>query len=104
MSLRICQDPRNLNKSMKLEHFQLPVIEELFADMHGVKYFFKVHASNDFWQIPVDNGCSKLFPSNIPFGRYRFTSLPYGKHSVYFRLKSAVLLRILGEPEMFRKL
>ena len=47
-------------------------------DMHGAKYFFKVHASNGFWQILVGKDNSKLFTSNTLFGCHRFTRLPYG--------------------------
>ena len=38
-------------------------------------------ASNGFWQIPVDEESSRLLTFNTPFGRYRFTRLPFGIHS-----------------------
>lgn len=80
-SLRICLDPRNLNKAIQREHFQIPTAEEIFADMHGAKFFSKIDASNGFWQIPVDEDSSKLLTFSTPFGRYKFTRLPYGIHS-----------------------
>ena len=42
--LYICLDPFNLNKAIKREYFQLPIAEEIFADMNSAKYFFKIDA------------------------------------------------------------
>ena len=46
--LHICLDARNLNKVVKREHFQLLLAEEIFADMHGVKYFSEIDSSYRF--------------------------------------------------------
>ena len=46
----ICLDPRNLNKAIQREHFQMLTAEEIFADMHGAKSS-KLSASNGFLQI-----------------------------------------------------
>lgn len=79
--LRLCLDPRDLNKAIKREHYKLPTAEEIFAEMKNPKYFTKLDASNGYWQIPVDEESSKLLTFNSPFGRYSFTRLPYGIHS-----------------------
>ena len=52
--LRICIDPRDLNRAIKRQHFQLPSAEDLFAQMSGAKYFAKLDMSNAYWQIRVD--------------------------------------------------
>ena len=49
--LRVCLDPRDLNKAIKRHHFKLPTAEELFAEMAGAKFFTKLNASNGYWQI-----------------------------------------------------
>ena len=39
--LRVCLDPRDLNKAIKRQHYKLPTAEELFAEMAGAKYHRK---------------------------------------------------------------
>ena len=57
--LRICIDPRPLNKAIKREHFQLPTTEEIFAEMSGAQYFSELDASQGCWHIRVDKESSK---------------------------------------------
>ena len=52
--LRLYLDPRILNQVIRRQHYKLPTAEEVFANMHGAKYFSKLDASNGFWQIPVN--------------------------------------------------
>ena len=52
--LRICIDPRDLNRAIKFQHFQLLLAENLFAQMSVAKYFDKLDMSNAYWQIRVD--------------------------------------------------
>ena len=80
-SLRICLDPHNLNKAIKRHHHKLPTAEEILSQMSGAKYFTKLDASNAFWQVQLDEKCSKLLTFNTPFGRYRYLRMPYGIHS-----------------------
>ena len=47
--LRICLDPRNLNKAILHEHFKLPTREEVMARMAGTKIFSKLDCSKRFW-------------------------------------------------------
>lgn len=80
-SLRVCLDPRNLNKAIKREHYRLPTASDIIHEMAGAKFFTKLDASNAFWQIEVDEESSKLLTFNSPCGRFKFTRLPYGIHS-----------------------
>ena len=79
--LRVCLDPRDLNKAIKREHYQLPTTEDILAQMANAKCFTKLDASNAYWQIQVDDDSSKLLTFNSPHGRYSFKRLPYGIHS-----------------------
>ena len=76
--LRMCLDPRDLNRAIKRHHFKLPTAEELFAEMKGAKYFTKLDTSSGYWQIQVDEESSKLLTFATPFGRYRYKRLPFG--------------------------
>ena len=79
--LRICLDPRNLNKAIKRPQHAVPTTEEILAKLAHAKIFTKLDASNAYWQIPLDEESSKLVTFNTPFGRYRFLRMPYGIHS-----------------------
>ena len=79
--LRVCLDPRNLNKAIKRHDHKLPITEEILSLMSGAKFFTKLDASNAFWQVQLDEESSKLLTFNTPFGRYRYLRMPYGIHS-----------------------
>ncbi|KAK3731331.1 hypothetical protein QZH41_004089 [Actinostola sp. cb2023] len=79
--LRICIDPRPLNKAIKREHYHLPTIEEITTRLSGAKFFSTLDARSGFWQIPLDDESSTLTTFATPYGRYRFTRMPFGIHS-----------------------
>ena len=79
--LRVCLDPRNLNKAVKREHFTLPTREDLMGEFAGAKYFTKLDASSGYWHIRLDEQSSKLTTFNTPYGRFRFLRLPFGLKS-----------------------
>ena len=62
-SLRLCLDPKDLNKAIKREPYQMPTTESILL---------KLDASNAYWQIPVDEESSRLLTFNSPYGRYCF--------------------------------
>ncbi|CAC5396000.1 unnamed protein product [Mytilus coruscus] len=76
--LRICLDPKDLNRAIKREHFILPRQEEITAKLAGAKYFSKLDASSGFWNIKLDEESSNLCAFNKPFGRFKFLRLPFG--------------------------
>lgn len=47
--LRICIDPRNLNKFVKRSHHPMPTIEETIADLANAKVFSVLDAKDGFW-------------------------------------------------------
>ena len=76
--LRICIDPQDLNKAILREHYQLPTQQEITSRLTGAKYFSKLDATSGFSQMPFDEESSFLTTFNTPFGRYRFTVVPFG--------------------------
>ncbi|XP_021347384.1 uncharacterized protein K02A2.6-like [Mizuhopecten yessoensis] len=76
--LRLCLDPRNLNKYIRREHFKLPTREEIMSKFAGAKVFSKLDASSGFWQLQLDEDSSDLCTFITPFGRYQFKRLPFG--------------------------
>jgi len=76
--IRVCMDPRNLNKCIKREHYKLPTRDEIAAKSRNPKWFSKLDASKGFWQVKLTEKASKLCTFNSPFGRYRYLRLPFG--------------------------
>ena len=94
--VRLCLDPRHLNKAIKREHFQLPTVESIMAKMQGARYFSKLDASSGYWQIKVDDETAKRLAFMTTRGRYRFTRLPFGIHSASEVFQSEVAQIISG--------
>jgi transposase InsO family protein len=79
--IRLCLDPRDLNKAIKRQLHPMPTVDEILSKLGGAKVFSKLDASSGYWQIKVDDESSKLLTFNTPFGRHRFKRLPFGIHS-----------------------
>ena len=79
--LRLCIDPRPLNKAIKRQHHKMPTTDEVLAEMAEAKFFSKVDASSGYWQIQVSEESTNLLTFTTPWGRYKFLRLPFGIHS-----------------------
>ncbi|XP_028418562.1 uncharacterized protein K02A2.6-like [Dendronephthya gigantea] len=86
--LRVCIDPRDLNRAIRREHYPLPTVEEAVSRLPKALVFSALDASSGLWQIELDDSSSTLCTFNTPFGRYRFKRLPFG---------------ISSAPEVFQK-
>ena len=69
--VRICIDPRDLNAAIKREHYPIPTVEEVVADIPRAKYFSVLDAKSGFLQIKLTHESSLLTTFNTPYGRYR---------------------------------
>ena len=52
--LRICIDPRDLNRAICREHYQMPTIEEVATRLTNAKKFTVFDAKDGFWQKRLD--------------------------------------------------
>ena len=86
--MRICIDPKDLNRALGREHYPIPTVEEVVALFPKAKVFSVLDAKSGFLQIKLDYESSLLTTFNTPQGRYRWLRLPFG-------VKSA--------PEIFQK-
>ena len=77
-TLRICLDPKDLNKAIRREHYPLPTIEDVATLLHGAKLFTILDVSKGFWHVPLDEQSSFLTTFHTPFGRYRRKRMPFG--------------------------
>ena len=79
--IRICFDPINLNKGINRNHYPTPVIEEIAPELKNAKVFSVVDARDGFLQVSLDEESSFLTTFWTPFGRYRWTRMPFGLKS-----------------------
>ncbi|XP_056891952.1 uncharacterized protein K02A2.6-like isoform X1 [Takifugu flavidus] len=76
--LRVCLDPKDLNKAIKQPHYPLPTLDDVTAKLAGACYFSVMDARSGYWAIKLTEESSKLTTFNTVFGRYRFLRLPFG--------------------------
>ena len=76
--IRLCLDPRPLNKVLKRCHHPIPTIDDVLPELSNAKVFTKVDCSNGYWQVKLDNESSTLTTFNTPFGRFKWKRMPFG--------------------------
>ncbi|CAG2205039.1 unnamed protein product [Mytilus edulis] len=76
--LRICIDPKPLNKALKRSHYPLPIIDDLLPELNKAKIFSKCDVKNGFWHVNMDKSSSYLTTFETPFGRFRWMKMPFG--------------------------
>ena len=76
--VRLCLDPRDLNKNIRREHYYCRTIDEILPNLHGKQYFSVVDTKKGYWHVELDEQSSLLCTFNTPFGRYKFNRLPFG--------------------------
>ena len=76
--IRVCVDHRPLNKAVKRERFILPTFDDISTKMKGCKVFSRIDLKSGYHQLPLDEESSLLTTFITPFGRYRYTRLPFG--------------------------
>ncbi|GFO15056.1 retrovirus-related pol polyprotein from transposon 297-like protein [Plakobranchus ocellatus] len=77
-SLRLCLDPKALNKNIKREIFEIPTFEQIVPQLGGKKVFTTLDQKDAYWQVELDKASSRLCTFNTPFGRYCFKRMPFG--------------------------
>lgn len=98
-SLRLCLDPKDLNRAIKREHHRIPTAEDVASTLAGKKIFSILDEKDGYWQVQLDDESSFLCTFNSPFGRYRFKRMPFGIRSaseVFQRKNEAIFTDIPG--------
>ena len=67
-ALRISIDPRPLNKALKRETYQMPVLDELLPELAQAKVFSTVDLRSGFWHCVLDEQSSLLTTFSTPHG------------------------------------
>lgn len=77
-SLRVCLDPRDLNRAVLRQHYSIPTPEDVQCRLAGMQFFTILDEKDGYWQIKLDDESADLCTFNTPWGRYQFTRLPFG--------------------------
>ena len=65
--LRICIDPKELNKVLKRERYPIPVIENVLPELSKARVFTKADARIGYWHVVLDEESATLMTFNTPF-------------------------------------
>ena len=76
--LRICLDPKDLNKAIICENHKAPTLEEIAHVLTGATKFSKVNGNKAFFGMHLMEEVSLLMMFNTHLRRYRFLRVPFG--------------------------
>ncbi|XP_029055276.2 uncharacterized protein K02A2.6-like, partial [Osmia bicornis bicornis] len=78
-SLRLCLDPRDLNKAIKRNSSVLiPTVEEISEKLCNKNIFTVLDLKDGFWHVELDESSSELCTFSTVFGNWKFNRLPFG--------------------------
>ena len=76
--VRICIDPKPLNKALQRDHYPMPTIDDVLPKLAKAKIFSTIDAKSGFWHCKLDEESSKLTTFETPYGKYRWLRMPFG--------------------------
>lgn len=82
--LRVCIDPKPLNKALKHSHFPLPTIDGILPDLSKAKVFKVCDVKSGFSHVKLEEESSFLTTFSSPFGRYHWLRMPMGDVDVVY--------------------
>ena len=76
--LRICLDPRDLNKALEREPNHYCSVDEITAKLQGMTVFTIVDFKKGYLMVVLHPDSRKLACMVLPFGRFQWTGFPMG--------------------------
>ena len=77
--VRICGDYSvSLNKFLKMDHYPIPRLDDLFAKLAGGRRFTKIDLSDAYLQVELDEESRDCTTVNTHQGLYRYKRMPFG--------------------------
>lgn len=81
--VRVCLNPRDLNKAIQREHYLMTTVQEIVAELREAKVFSVLDATSGFWHNQLDESITQLLTFNTPFGRYQYQRMSFGINSAH---------------------
>ncbi|XP_062600131.1 uncharacterized protein K02A2.6-like [Saccostrea cucullata] len=97
--IRICGDYRvTVNPVLKVDQYQLPKIEDIFANLSGGRKFSKIDLTQAFHQMELDEASKQLLVINTHKGLYMYNRLVFGIASAPAMWQRAIEQVLQGIP------
>jgi len=77
-ALRLCLDPKPLNKAIKRERHVIPTAADVQAQLSGKKLFTVIDMRDSYWHVKLSEESSYYCTFHTPWGRKRFLRMPFG--------------------------
>ena len=77
-SLRLCLDPKDLNKAIKRNQWYSRTIDDILPELAKSKFKTLKDATSGYWHVVLDLDSSLLTMFNTPWGKFRWLRLPFG--------------------------
>ena len=77
-TIRVCLDPRELNKNISTSKHLMRRLDDITPDMAGAKYFTVADTKNGYWHVQLDDKSQKYTTFNTLWGKYCFKRLALG--------------------------
>lgn len=98
-ALRLCVDLREPNKSVVMDCYPLPHMEDMFAELSGATHYSQIDLSSAYHQLPLHPESRKLTAFITHDGLFQFTQVPFGlasAPSAFQKMMEAVLKDLPG--------
>ena len=77
-SLRLCLDPKDLNKVIERNQCYSRTIDDILPELAKSKFKTLKDATSGYWHVVLDLASSLLTTFNTPWGKFRWLRLPFG--------------------------
>ena len=77
-TLLLCIDYRASNKVTVHNKYSLPIISDLFDQLHGAKYFTKLDLRSGYYQVRITEGDESKTMCVTRYGAFEFLVMPFG--------------------------
>lgn len=99
-NIRLCVDCKvTINKVINTEHYPLPNISDIFANLSGYRYYAKIDLSGAYMQVRVSEDSRKYLIINTHKGLFEYLRLPFGissAASTFQRIMDEILMDLEG--------
>ena len=93
--IRLCVDLSQVNKSVVIDCYPLPRIEEVFNSLSGAKVFSTLDLKGAYHQVPLHEDSRDLTAFITDDGLFRYKRIPYGLASApsFFQKMMTIVLK-----------